>query len=94
MNSYEDHDHYIMQVAINPKDTNMFASASLDKTIKIWTITTKKTNANYSLLGHQAGVNCLDFCLTYDRPHLVSGGDDGHVKVWDYQTKQCLFTFD
>jgi coatomer subunit beta' len=39
-------------------------------------------------------VNCLDFCLGFDRSHLVSGGDDGHVKVWDYQTKQCLFTFD
>lgn len=39
-------------------------------------------------------MNCLDFSLSHDRPHLVSGGDDGHVKVWDYQTKQCLFTFD
>jgi coatomer subunit beta' len=38
VNSYEDHEHYIMQVAINPKDPSMFASASLDRTIKIWTI--------------------------------------------------------
>lgn len=52
INSYEDHDHYIMQIAINPKDPSMFASASLDRTIKIWTITNKKTNANYSLIGH------------------------------------------
>ena len=71
----------------------MFASASLDKLIKIWTITNQKTSANYSLVGHQQGVNCLDFCNSNDRPHLVSGGDDGHVKVWDYQSKQCLFTF-
>ena len=83
-----------MQVAINPKDPSMFASASLDTTIKFWTITNKKVSANYSLVGHKAGVNCLDFCPNHDRPHLVSGGDDGHVKVWDYQNKQCLFTFD
>lgn len=24
----------------------------------------------------------------------MSGGDDSLVKLWDYQTKQCLFTFD
>jgi coatomer subunit beta' len=93
INSYEDHEHYIMQVAINPKDPSMFASASLDRTIKIWTISASgkggagKSSANYSLIGHQAGVNCIDFCSSFDRPHLVSGGDDGHVKVWDYQTK-------
>lgn len=29
------HSHYVMQVAFNPKDTNTFASASLDGTIKV-----------------------------------------------------------
>ncbi|KAL4586449.1 hypothetical protein LXL04_011085 [Taraxacum kok-saghyz] len=31
---FEGHSHYVMQVTINPKDTNTFASASLDRTIK------------------------------------------------------------
>lgn len=83
-----------MQLCINPKDVNMFASASLDRSIKIWTISTNKSKANFSLFGHQAGVNCVDFCHDHERMHLVSGGDDGQVKVWDYQTKQCLFTFE
>jgi len=41
-----------MQLAINPKDANMFASASLDRTIKFWTVGTSKSTANYSLVGH------------------------------------------
>jgi len=84
INTYDDHEHYIMDMSLNPKDTNTFASASLDKTIKIWHISTSKANSHYSLVGHQAGVNCLDYCHMADRPYIVSGGDDCTVKVWDY----------
>jgi len=40
VNTFDDHEHYVMQLSINPKDTNMFASASLDRTIKIWAVST------------------------------------------------------
>ena len=29
--SFEGHTHYVMQIVINPKDNNTFASASLDR---------------------------------------------------------------
>jgi len=32
---FEGHTHYVMMVVLNPKDYNQFASASLDKTIKV-----------------------------------------------------------
>ena len=84
VNTFTDHEHYIMQIAINPKDTSMFASASLDKTIRIWTVSTAKSTANYTLVGHDQGVNCLDFSRDLERPHLVSGADDGLVAVADH----------
>ena len=34
---FEGHTHYVMQIVINPKDNNQFASASLDRTIKVGT---------------------------------------------------------
>ena len=34
---FEGHTHYVMQIVINPKDNNQFASASLDRTIKVRT---------------------------------------------------------
>ena len=32
---FEGHTHYVMGVRINPKDNNTFASATLDKTVKV-----------------------------------------------------------
>lgn len=33
---FEGHTHYVMQIVINPKDNNTFASASLDRTVKVF----------------------------------------------------------
>jgi coatomer subunit beta' len=84
INNMSDHEHYVMQLAINPKDPQMMASASLDKRIKIWTIGTSKNTANYSLVGHEAGVNAIDFSKDQQKSHLISGDDIGIMKIWDY----------
>ena len=36
---FEGHSHYVMQIVINPKDNNQFASASLDRSIKVGCLT-------------------------------------------------------
>jgi WD40 repeat protein len=56
---FEGHSHYVMQVVFNPKDTNTFASASLDRTIKVWSI--GQPTPNFTLEGHDKGVNCVDY---------------------------------
>jgi len=33
--TFEGHSHYVMQVVFNPKDANTFASASLDRSVKV-----------------------------------------------------------
>ena len=90
--TYEGHSHYVMMVAFNPKDANTFASASLDRTIKVWGLATLQPH--FTLEGHDKGVNCVDYFSGGDRPYLVSGADDNLVKVWDYQTKQCVQTME
>ena len=35
---FEGHNHYVMMVTFNPKDPNTFASASLDRSIKVWLV--------------------------------------------------------
>lgn len=89
---FEGHSHYVMQVGFNPKDTNTFASASLDRTVKIWSL--GSPDPNFTLEGHQKGVNCLDYFTGGDRPYLITGSDDQLIKVWDYQTKSCVQTLE
>lgn len=90
--TFEGHSHYVMMVAFNPRDTNTFASASLDRTIKVWGLNTLQPH--FTLEGHEKGVNCVEYFSGGDRPYLVSGADDKTVKVWDFQTKQCVQTME
>lgn len=63
----------------NPKDNNTFASACLDRTVKVWSL--GSSHANYTLEGHEKGVNCVDYYYGNDKPYLISGADDKYVDV-------------
>lgn len=89
---FEGHSHYVMQVKFNPKDPNTFASASLDHTVKVWNLSSPIPN--FTLEGHEKGVNCVDYYNGGDKPYLVTGGDDKCVRIWDYQTKACVQTLE
>ncbi|EEA06157.1 coatomer protein complex beta subunit protein, putative [Cryptosporidium muris RN66] len=96
--TYQNHSHYVMMVQWSPKDSHVFASASLDRTIRIWGIPSNVgtisnstvTVPNYTLLGHDSGINCLAYSLSAEKPYIATCSDDKTVRVWDYQTKQCI----
>jgi len=89
---FEGHAHYVMQTKFNPKDTNTFASASLDRSIKVWGLGSPQPH--YTLEGHERGVNCIDYYPSGDKPYILSGADDQTVKIWDYQTKSIVHCLD
>ncbi|KYQ88624.1 WD40 repeat-containing protein [Tieghemostelium lacteum] len=89
---FEGHSHYVMSIALNPKDTNIFATASLDKTIKVWSM--NSPNPHFTLEGHEKGVNTVEYFSGGEKPYLISGADDKLVKIWDYQNKNCVQTLD
>jgi coatomer subunit beta' len=89
---FEGHSHYVMMIALNPKDNNQFASASLDRTIKVWSL--GSNHPNFTLEGHEKGVNCVGYFQGGDKPYLISGADDRLAKVWDYQNKACVQTLE
>ena len=114
---FEGHSHYVMMIVLNPKDHNQFASASLDRTIKVsppiipfpllplpsppsspfFSFSFKRQKLariplpspppsqvwqlgsptpNFTLEGHEKGINCVDYFQGGDKPYLISGADD------------------
>lgn len=91
---FEGHQHYVMAVNFNPKDPSTFASACLDRTVKVWSL--GLSQPNFTLVAHaqKKGVNWVDYYPQADKPYMITTSDDKTIKVWDYQTKSCVATLE
>ena len=90
---FEGHSHFVMSLAINPKDTNTFASACLDRTIKIWNL--GSGTPNFTLEAHESkGVNHVDYYPQSDKPYILTTSDHRTVKIWDYTSKALIATLE
>lgn len=70
--------------------TNYFASAGLDKTIKIWDVTNGICVKN--MIGHSKFINCIS--CSYNGKYIASAGYDENIKIWDVNSCQCIQTID
>ncbi len=78
MRSFQGHTSVIMAVDFSP-DGQIIASASFDKTIKLWQVSTGKLLA--TLEGHQERLWSLRF--SPDGKTLASSGYDSTIKLWN-----------
>jgi WD40 repeat protein len=82
------HEDVVFSVAFHP-DGKRLASASFDKTVKIWDLTSHK--AERTLTGHSDFVYAV--ALSPDGKWLVSASKDRSVKLTETDTGKSRFTF-
>jgi ribosome assembly protein RRB1 len=81
-NPYMSHTSSIEDLQWSPSESTVFASASADRTVRVWDIRAKNRKSVVSVEAHSQDVNVISWNKGTDYL-LVSGGDEGGLKVWD-----------
>lgn len=84
-NRFSGHTAAVLAVDVSP-DSSLIASASVDKTVKLWR---RDGTELATLKGHKAIVRAVDF--SSDGQILVSASDDGIVKLWKRDSIEGIY---
>lgn len=83
---FESHTSSVEDLQWSPTEPTVFASCSADKTIRVWDVRVKSHRSVITLDdAHDQDVNVISWNRG-TQYLLLSGGDDGALKVWDMRS--------
>ncbi|XP_023217830.1 F-box/WD repeat-containing protein 8-like, partial [Centruroides sculpturatus] len=80
-----DHLGQILSLNLRKSPDNLIATGCRDKRVRVFDLRT--LHPEISISAHSYGVSCVEM----DNYHIVTGGDEGLVCIWDIRTKSKLW---
>jgi WD40 repeat protein len=80
----------IWRMKYHPTHTSLIASSSFDGSLSVWNTDAAPGTPSSALLlsGHKGPVR--GFCYTPDTKYIITGSDDGILRVWNVSTSKCI----
>ncbi|XP_072316470.1 glutamate-rich WD repeat-containing protein 1 [Eucyclogobius newberryi] len=78
---FSSHSKSVEDLQWSPTEATVFASCSVDQSIRVWDIRAPPNSMLAATGAHTSDVNVISW--NRSEPFLLSGGDDGVLKVWD-----------
>uniref|UniRef100_A0AC34QEX1 Histone-binding protein RBBP4 N-terminal domain-containing protein n=1 Tax=Panagrolaimus sp. JU765 TaxID=591449 RepID=A0AC34QEX1_9BILA len=93
---FSDHQHSVEDIQWSNSDDNLLLSCSADRSLRLWDIRARPKDACVCVVenAHDSDVNVISW--NPNESYVVSGGDDGILKVWtprSLQQKMPVATF-